>query len=63
VVELDVTVSSSRGSRVAADSQTGRWLVIDPDRPFCSFSDDDFTLEVRSREGSGRYALEVWELR
>jgi hypothetical protein len=63
VVDLDVAVTSSRGTRVAADDQRGRWLLIDPDRPFCSFTADTFTLEVSSREGSGRYALEVWELR
>lgn len=60
--DLDVTVKSSRGSRLAADDTQDNWPIVEPDRPFCTFDDDTFVIEVTSEKGSGPYALEVWKL-
>lgn len=62
VGELDVTVRSSRGAGVAADHAKGRLAVVQPDRPFCTFSDETFTVEVSAARGAGRFAAEVWAL-
>lgn len=62
VFDLDVSITSSRGSRLASDTTDGTWLVLDRDRPFCSFDDDTFSAEVRADGGAGRYAVEVWRL-
>ena len=40
----------------------GRLAIVQADRPFCTFGDDVFTLEVAARQGSGRFAAEVWSL-
>ena len=60
--DLDITVNSSRGSRLAADDTHDNWPLVEPDRPFCTFDDDTFAIEVSSKKGSGPYALEVWKL-
>lgn len=62
VAELDVTVRSSHDVAVARDHAMGRLAVVQADRPFCTFADDLFTLEVAARRGSGRFAAEVWSL-
>lgn len=62
VSELDVTVRSSRDVGVAADHGAGRLAIVQPDRPFCTFADETFTVEVSARRGSGRFAAEVWAL-
>lgn len=62
VGELDVTVRSSRDVGVAADHGAGRLAIVQPDRPFCTFADETFTVEVSARRGSGRFAAEVWAL-
>jgi len=60
--DLDINVNSSRGSRLAADDTHDNWPLVEPDRPFCTFDDDTFAIEVSSKKGSGPYALEVWKL-
>ncbi len=60
--DLDVTVRSSRGSRLTSDQTEDGWPIVDPERPFCSFDDDTFRIEVASGGGSGRFALQVWTL-
>jgi hypothetical protein len=62
VGNLDVTVRSSRGSRLAADDSEDSWPIVEPDRPICTFDDDTFTVELSSRDGRGAYAAEVWRL-
>ena len=62
VDDLDVRVLSSRGSRLAEDQTDDRWPIVDPDRPFCTFEDDKFTIEVTTPKGSAHYALQVWRL-
>jgi hypothetical protein len=62
VVDLDVTVLSSRGSRLVSDNSEDRWPIVEPERPFCSFEDDVFGITLESKSGSGNYALEVWML-
>jgi hypothetical protein len=63
VEELALSVVSPRGSRVAsADATAARVIMIEPERPFCSFADDELTVEVRAARGSGRYALRIYEL-
>lgn len=62
IYDLDVTILSSRHSRLSSDTGDGTWLLLDRDRPFCSFDDDTFSAEVRADGGSGRYAIEVWRL-
>jgi len=62
VEDLDVKVLSSRGSRLAHDQTKNRWPIVDPDRPFCSFDNDTFRIELSVPTGSARYALQVWRL-
>ncbi|MBK8257312.1 MAG: hypothetical protein IPK82_32140 [Polyangiaceae bacterium] len=62
VRELDVAVLSSRQVRVAADHSDGRVAVVQPDRPFCTFGDDVFSLEIGAAKGGGRFAAEVWAI-
>lgn len=62
VTDLDVLVESSRGSRLARDHGEDRWPVIHPERPFCTFDDDTFTIRLRANRGAGSYAAQVWKL-
>ena len=63
VKDLDVVLRSSRGAAIAADHGEDAWPVVQPDRPFCALEDDDVTVEVSAKRGSGRFAAEVWHLR
>jgi len=62
VKDLDVTIRSSRGSRLTSDQTEDHWPIVDPERPFCSFDDDTFAVEVASGGGAGPFALQVWTL-
>ena len=62
VADLDVTVRSSRGSRLAQDHSEDGWPILDPERPFCTFDDDTFKVLLAARRGAGRYAAQVWRL-
>lgn len=62
VADLDVTIRSSRDVGVAGDHGKGRLAIVQPDRPFCTFSDETFTVEIAARRGSGRFAAEVWAI-
>jgi hypothetical protein len=62
VTDLDVAVRSSRGSRVAKDHGEDRWPVVHPERPFCTFDDDTFTVQFTAGRGAGSYAAQVWRL-
>ncbi len=62
ILELDVTVRSSRDVAVAADHSPGRLAIAQPDRPFCTFADDLFSVDFSARRGSGRFAAEVWSI-
>ncbi|MBI4701637.1 MAG: hypothetical protein HY744_10850 [Deltaproteobacteria bacterium] len=59
---LDVTVRSSRGSRLAGTWSEPGWPIVEPDRPFCTFAAGTFVVEVTARQGSGPYALQIWRL-
>jgi hypothetical protein len=62
VQDLDVIVRSSRGSRLSTDDTDDRWPIVEPERPFCTFANDNFTVELSAEAGAGRYAAELWEL-
>jgi hypothetical protein len=62
VGDLDLTIRSSRGSRLTSDQTQDVWPIVDPERPFCSFDDDTFSIEVASRGGAGPFALQVWSM-
>lgn len=62
VGELEVTFRSSHDVTIARDHGAGRLAIVQPDRPFCSLTDDVLTLEVKARRGGGRFAAEVWSL-
>lgn len=62
VLDLDVTVRSSRGMPIAADHGEDAWPIVQPDRPFCALEDDTLTVEVSARRGQGRFAGEIWML-
>lgn len=63
VIDLDITVESSRGAGIAADHSEDSWPIVQPDRPFCPLADDRVTLSITARRGRGRFAAEVWVLR
>jgi hypothetical protein len=62
VTDLDVAVLSVRGSRLAQDDSADRVVMVDAARPFCSFADDELTIEVRANRGLGRYAMHIYQL-
>jgi hypothetical protein len=62
IAELDAELVSSRGVTIARDHAEGRVATIHPDRPVCAVGDDDATIVVRAREGSGRAAVSAWRL-
>jgi hypothetical protein len=62
VKNLNLVIRSSRGSRLAGDDSEDNWPIIDPERPFCSFDDGTFRIEVTSAGGAGPYAIEIWQL-
>jgi hypothetical protein len=62
ILDLDVTLRSSRGSAIAADHGQDAWPIVQPDRPICALEDDRWTVEVRAKRGGGRFAAEVWAL-
>lgn len=62
VGDIDVTIRSSRDAGVAGDHGNGRLAIVQPDRPFCTFSDETFTVEISARRGNGRFAAEVWAI-
>jgi hypothetical protein len=62
IEDLDVVVRSSRGSEVARDHGEDRWPIVQPERPFCTFDDDTFTIELSARRGSGAMAAQLWVL-
>ena len=62
IVDLRLAVRSSRGTRLAADELHGRVAVADPERPFCTFEDDQFEIRVAAGASAGRYALQIWQL-
>ncbi len=60
---LNVTVVSVRGSRLAGVDDAGRVVMVEAERPFCSFATETVNLELSARAGKGHYALRVFELR
>ena len=63
VKDLDVIVESHHGSRIASDNSESSWPIVQPDRPFCTLEEGTVTVRVTSKNGSGRFAAEVWKLR
>lgn len=63
ITDLDVDVLTRHGARVAGDHGDDGWPIVQPDRPFCPLESDTYTLEVKARRGSGRFAAEIWRLR
>jgi len=63
IVDLDVTLRSSRGAAIAADHGEDRWPIVQPDRPVCPLEDDTLTVEIAARRGKGKVAAEVWSFR
>jgi len=60
--ELDVIVTSGRGTHLATDDSRDAWPIVERDRPLCSFGDDTFRIEVSSRRGAGPYSVQIWSL-
>lgn len=59
---LTLTVLSLRGSRLTGVDDAARVVMLEPERPFCTFANETVTLEVSARGGEGHYALRVFEL-
>ena len=62
VGDLDVAIVSARQSRLAEDDSDDRVVMVEPERPFCSFADDDLIVEIRANRGHGRYAAQIYQL-
>jgi hypothetical protein len=62
VTDLNVTVRSSRGTELARDHSEDRWPILEPERPFCTYEDDSFTVELAAAHGAGAVAAQVWVL-
>jgi hypothetical protein len=63
VLNLDITLQSSRGATIASDGGEDAWPIVQPDRPFCPLEDDTVTVEISAKRGEGRFAAEVWVLK
>lgn len=63
IINLDVTVRSSRGATIATDGGEDAWPIVQPDRPFCALEDDLISVEISARRGEGQFAAEVWVLK
>ncbi len=59
--DLNVVIRSPRGSVLARDDSHDRWPIVEPERPFCSFEDARFNIELSAGK-PGRYAATVWRL-
>ncbi len=62
VADLVLRVVSVRGSQLAAEEQPGRVAMLESDRAFCTFATETVTAEVTSKDGTGRYALRIYQL-
>ena len=62
VSDLEIRVNSVRGSRLAEENTLGRVAIVEADRPFCSFATEIVSVDVSSREGTGDYALLIYQL-
>jgi hypothetical protein len=63
IIDLDVTIRSSRGAAIAADHGDDGWPIVQPDRPVCPLDNDRWTIEISSKKGGGKLAAEVWVLK
>jgi hypothetical protein len=65
-IELDLSLLSSRQSRLAQDRMTGSWAVLDADKAICTFADDTFELHIEADDSalarSLEWAAEIWKL-
>ena len=62
VLDFSVEVRDPKGGLVAADRSGDRWPILNPDGPFCVMQAGRYALRVRTRQGGGRYAMQVWKL-
>lgn len=62
IANLDVRIVSARGTLLHKDRSHHRWPVVEATRPFCSFADDTFGIEIIGAAAGGSYALQVWKL-
>jgi hypothetical protein len=62
VSDLAVVVRDPKGGPVASDHNNDRWPILNPDGPFCLVDAGKYAVEVRARQGRGRYALQIWRL-
>jgi hypothetical protein len=62
VSDLAVVVRDPKGGPVASDHNNDRWPILNPDGPFCLVDAGKYSVEVRARQGRGKYALQIWRL-
>jgi hypothetical protein len=62
VSDLAVVVRDPKGGPVASDHNNDRWPILNPDGPFCLVDPGKYSVEVRARQGRGKYALQIWRL-
>jgi hypothetical protein len=62
ISDLAVVVRDPKGGPVASDHNNDRWPILNPDGPFCLVDAGKYSVEVRARQGKGRYALQIWRL-
>lgn len=62
IADLELVVTTEGGTPVARDTTVAPWVVVDAERPFCTFDAATFQVSVGSRASSGKYALQVWQL-
>ncbi len=61
VEDLALALSSATG--VLANAAPGaRWALTLADRPLCVAAEGEYSMQVRARKGSGRYAAQAWRL-
>jgi hypothetical protein len=62
VSDLAVVVRDPKGGPIASDHNNDRWPILNPDGPFCLVDAGKYSVEVRARQGRGKYAMQIWRL-
>jgi len=63
LAELELTIVDPEGAPHAARVQAGPFALVGPEGPICFDQAGQYRVELRSRRGGGRVAVNVWTAR
>lgn len=59
---LKLRATASGGTRLAEETTSARWGVLDRQGSWCASEDGAVTIELEAVSGQGDYAMQVWLL-